>query len=53
MHRLAQDSIKEMERHRSLDAYIPSFHNTVTVACIQVDIDYILIIHLFILKLLP
>ncbi|KAI8050928.1 hypothetical protein BDF22DRAFT_694042 [Syncephalis plumigaleata] len=33
MHRLAQDSIKEMERHRSLDAYIPSFHNTVTVAC--------------------
>ncbi|KAI9597798.1 hypothetical protein BDF19DRAFT_420676 [Syncephalis fuscata] len=32
---LAEDSIKEMERHRSLDAYLPSFHNAVTVSYIQ------------------
>jgi transcription initiation factor TFIID subunit 2 len=34
---LVQEAIKEIDRRGSLDVYMPSFHNVVTVACLQVS----------------
>jgi hypothetical protein len=39
---LFQKAFQEMERHRMMDRHLPSFHNVVTVSCLETLLKWML-----------
>ncbi|KAJ3178561.1 hypothetical protein HDU85_005168 [Gaertneriomyces sp. JEL0708] len=40
---LLQDAVEEVERYRTLDRLIPSYHNSVTVACLEAQLKWMMV----------